>query len=97
MQALESVDRKDKEIHIRTSCDADNVRLEVYDNGPDIPAECKDRIFDPLFSTKANSENMGLGLSIVKSVVDAHDGRIEVVNHDEGVTFRIEFPRFKGE
>ena len=96
MQAQEALNRTDKEIVITTSCHAEKVRLEVYNNGPGIPDEVMDKIFDPLYSTKENSENMGLGLSIVRSIVAGSDGVIEVVNYDEGVSFRIEFPRYRG-
>ena len=95
-QALESVNRTDKQIAIITKCQDDKVLLEVFNNGPLIPDEVIGKIFDPLYSTKENSENMGLGLTIVQSIVAAHDGRIEVVNHADGVSFRIEFPRYRG-
>ena len=95
MQAMETMTMADKEIVITTSCQAEKVVLAVYNNGPAIPDEVMDKIFDPLYSTKENSENMGLGLSIVQSIVAAHEGKISVTNHDAGVSFRIEFPRYR--
>jgi len=49
-------------------------RLEVEDNGPGVPDEIEDEIIRPFFSTK--KESIGLGLSIVKGIVDAHGGTI---------------------
>ena len=95
MQAMDSTGIVNKEIAITTSCLDAEVLLEVYNNGPAVSEEVMAKIFDPLYSTRANTENMGLGLSIVQSIVTAHDGRIEVVNRDEGVSFRIEFPRYR--
>ncbi len=56
------------------------VEISVADNGPGIPADQADRIFEPLFSTKAFG--FGLGLSIVKQVVEQHGGGIEVDSMD---------------
>ena len=52
------------------------VVVDVVDNGPGVPAELTDRIFNPFFTTKA--QGTGLGLAIVSKIVDAHDGRIDV-------------------
>jgi signal transduction histidine kinase len=52
------------------------VEISIADNGPGIPTDQADRIFEPLFSTKAFG--FGLGLSIVKQVVEQHRGGIEV-------------------
>ena len=52
------------------------VLVEVADDGPGVPAELTDRIFNPFFTTKVTGT--GLGLAIVRKIVDAHDGRIDV-------------------
>jgi two-component system sensor histidine kinase HydH len=52
------------------------VSLVVQDSGEGIPREHLDKIFDPFFSTK--KKGTGLGLAIVKSIIEAHDGEIEV-------------------
>jgi len=60
----------------------------VSDRGHGIPTEDLDRIFDSFFTTKRNG--MGLGLSIARSLVEAHGGRIWAENNtDAGATFRF--------
>lgn len=74
----------------------DAVRLEVTDTGPGIPDENKRRLFTPFFTTR--SKGMGLGLSIVKGIVDAHQGVIrEVGSEGEGAHFIIVLPAAKRE
>jgi two-component system nitrogen regulation sensor histidine kinase NtrY len=66
-------------------------RCIVADNGPGIPNEIRDRIFEPYFSTKAGGT--GLGLAIVKRIVDDHSGFIRVFkNAPTGSKFVIELP-----
>ncbi len=66
-------------------------RLEVADNGPGISDEDKTRLFEPNFSTK--TAGMGLGLTIVNSIVTDHKGMIRVVdNQPRGAKFVIELP-----
>ena len=97
LHALDTADRENKEIVITTECKMDKVVLEIFNNGPPIPQDIIEKIYDPFFSTKTtNGENMGLGLSIVQSIVSEHGGHIAAINHDDGVSFRIEFPRYSG-
>lgn len=68
---------------------------EIRDTGPGIPPEIIDKIFDPFFTTKEKGGglNIGLGLSISRSIINAHGGRIEVESRpDEGAAFRIYLP-----
>jgi two-component system, NtrC family, sensor histidine kinase AtoS len=67
------------------------VVVDVADNGPGVPAELSDRIFDPFFTTK--TKGTGLGLGIVRKIVDAHDGRIDLSSSSEkGTRFRVTLP-----
>ena len=65
--------------------------IEVRDNGPGIPKENWDRVFDPYYTSKA--EGTGLGLAIVKKVVLEHGGEVRLDRAPEGgARFRIELP-----
>jgi signal transduction histidine kinase len=67
------------------------VMIDVADDGPGVPEEVKDRIFSPFFTTKPRGS--GLGLAIVRKIVDAHDGRIDVMARPYGGTcFRVTLP-----
>ncbi len=69
----------------------DGVEIAIVDNGPGIPAENMDRIFNPFFTTR--STGTGLGLAIVHSIVEAHGGTIRVSNREEGgAQFMIRLP-----
>jgi len=67
------------------------VIVEVADDGPGVPADLTDKIFNPFFTTKVTGT--GLGLAIVRKIVDAHDGRIDVNSvRESGTRFRITLP-----
>lgn len=67
------------------------VMLEVCDHGPGIPPEARARLFDAFFTTR--SKGMGIGLAVVKQIIDEHDFSIEVESvADQGTTFRIRIP-----
>jgi two-component system NtrC family sensor kinase len=69
------------------------VVMEVRDNGVGVAPEHLRHIFDPFFTTKPVGEGMGLGLSICNSIIDAHDGRIEVMSTvGVGSAFRVIIP-----
>ena len=60
----------------------DVLRISVSDNGPGIPDSVAERLFRPFFTTKAHGT--GLGLALVQKVIVFHNGRVTVVNGDEG-------------
>ena len=67
------------------------VRVEVRDSGTGIDAKDVDRMFQPLYTTKA--EGLGMGLTISRTIVDAHGGRMEATNNAHGgATFRFTLP-----
>ena len=89
-QAMEGNGR----IVIRTGCDADQVWVEIEDNGSGIAPEHLDRIFEPFFTTKPVGKGTGLGLSIVYGIVQAHNGKLEVDSElGRGTRFRMILPR----
>jgi signal transduction histidine kinase/ligand-binding sensor domain-containing protein len=66
--------------------------VEVEDNGPGIPPEIQDKIFEPLFTTKKKGEGTGLGLAICKNVVTKHFGTIGVESKPGKTVFRVILP-----
>ena len=84
------------EVVIATHWDGgEHVQVVITDNGPGIPADLRDRVFLPYFSTKTTG--MGLGLPIVHQIVSDHGGRIEVEdNAPRGTRFTIELPVLRG-
>jgi two-component system NtrC family sensor kinase len=69
------------------------VLIEIGDNGPGIPTEVRERVFEPFVSTKAAGTGTGLGLSISKRVVHEHGGAIAVESVvGEGTKFSVWLP-----
>ncbi len=67
------------------------VELVIEDDGPGVPGDITSRIFNPFFTTKP--QGSGLGLPIVRKIVDAHDGRIDVATSaGRGTTFTVTLP-----
>jgi two-component system NtrC family sensor kinase len=80
-------------ITIRTGTEADNVWVEVEDNGGGIAKENLGRIFDPFFTTKAVGKGTGLGLSLSYGIVKKHFGQIDVFSEvGAGTRFRVTLP-----
>jgi signal transduction histidine kinase len=66
--------------------------VEVEDDGPGIPASARDRLFDAFFTTRAHG--MGIGLAVVKRILDDHGFAVEVDSRDrEGTTIRVVIPK----
>lgn len=64
--------------------------FEIRDTGPGIPGEVRERMFNPFFTTRA--EGTGLGLAIVHRIVDAHGGRLDVLDAEPGTIMRLSLP-----
>jgi two-component system, LuxR family, sensor kinase FixL len=92
MEALGQAPEDDRRILVRTAQAGDSgVELAISDTGPGIPPELLPRLFESFFTSKRSG--MGLGLSIARSVVEAHGGRIRAENNpDRGATFRVSLP-----
>lgn len=88
--------REDSRINIHTELQGRYARLLISDNGPGFPVELLSRIFEPYVTTKARGT--GLGLPIVKKIVEEHLGSIEIANAPEGgARIDIRLPLVKGE
>ena len=88
MEATVAVDRR---MIIRSRADDGDCVISVRDAGSGVPAASFDRLFDQFFSTKA--EGLGMGLSIARSIIGAHGGRIWATNNtDLGATFHLALP-----
>jgi len=93
MQALDRVERANKQIFCRTYQAAGGIALEVGDNGPGIDEKIREKIFEPFFSSNSSGENMGLGLCIVHSIISSYNGKISFSTNSAGDTvFKVEFP-----
>lgn len=96
MDAMGGVESHERRLTIRTLVDPERtVRLEVCDRGTGIDGTKLDRIFQPYFTTK--HEGLGMGLSIARSIVEAHGGRLWARNNPgPGATFSLKLPIRKG-
>jgi signal transduction histidine kinase len=76
--------------------DDGRVKVEISDDGPGIPPKVINRIFDPFFTTKPEGKGTGLGLPVVKEIIENHGGTIDVFSvPGSGATFTILFPAAK--
>lgn len=94
LNALDIVNDANGVVSVETKYlpDKNEVKLTVSDNGSGISEEMKDKIFTPFESDK-NKFGTGLGMPIVKQVVDQHEGRIEIETElDKGTAFHIILP-----
>ena len=68
------------------------VKIEITDSGPGIPKEINSEIFEPFFTTKPPGEGTGLGLDIVKKILEKHRGTIAVESQPGRTTFKVFLP-----
>jgi signal transduction histidine kinase len=91
IDAMKDTASENRIISIRTSRVENFAQLSVSDRGPGIPEDKLKEIFDPFFTSKA--EGMGMGLSIARTIIEAHHGLISAKNRDHGgASFRIKLP-----
>jgi signal transduction histidine kinase len=94
IDAMADMASENRTISIRTSRVEKFAELSVSDRGPGIPEDKLKKVFEPFFTSKA--EGMGMGLSIARTIVEAHHGLISAKNRDHGgASFRIRLPLCK--
>jgi C4-dicarboxylate-specific signal transduction histidine kinase len=92
IEAMQSITERPRELVIRSEQDdAQHVRVTVTDCGVGFPTDSADRLFNTLFTTK--SSGMGMGLSICRSIIELHGGRIwAVANMPYGASIQLTLP-----
>jgi two-component system sensor histidine kinase FlrB len=91
LQAMSAKEVKKPLITIQLYKQANHVYLSVKDNGPGIAPQFSEKIFQPFYTS--SSKGTGLGLAVVKSVVEAHQGEVKIINQvDCGAHFVIKLP-----
>jgi signal transduction histidine kinase len=79
-------------VAITATAEGHQLIVRVIDDGPGIPADIRGRIFDPFFTTKKVGQGTGLGLDIVKRIVQKHRGTIEVESQPGYTQFSVALP-----
>ena len=91
IDAMKDTPAEKRIISIRTSRVDNFAQLSVSDNGPGIPEDKLKQVFEPFFTSKA--EGMGMGLSIARTIIEAHNGTISAHNQaNGGAEFRVRLP-----
>jgi signal transduction histidine kinase len=89
---MAAVDDRPRRLLIRTERDSNGVRLTVRDAGVGFEPQSIDKLFDAFYTTK--SGGMGIGLSVSRSIVERHHGRLWAeLNDGPGATFSFSIPR----
>jgi two-component system, NtrC family, sensor histidine kinase GlrK len=90
---------RDGEIRLAVTASAEAVSIDVHDSGPGIAKQDESKLFDPFYRGEGGYESYvtgsGLGLSIVKEYVAAHEGRIRLIDEPQGAHFCITLPMQK--
>lgn len=73
----------------------EQIVLVVRDNGPGIPLEIQSRIFDPFFTTKEVGKGTGLGLHLIRTEMERHEGSVTFSTSTQGTEFTLKFPKKK--
>ncbi len=79
-------------LEIKTMRDREFFNVFIVDNGPGIPKEIQEKIFDPFFTTKPMGKGTGLGLEVVRQIINQHNGTIELNSQPGRTEFKICIP-----
>ena len=89
--AIDAVDGRGN-ITVRAFAEEDRVVVEVVDDGPGIPREARQRVFEPFYTTKEVGAGTGLGLDVVRRIVVAHGGGVSVLSEPGETRFTVGLP-----
>jgi signal transduction histidine kinase len=89
--ALDAVE-EGGQVEITAGRDRDRVVVAIIDNGQGVPVEIRGKIYDPFFTTKPVGQGTGLGLDIVRRLVQRHNGEIELQSSPGRTEFRVTLP-----
>jgi signal transduction histidine kinase len=91
MVAMSSMPSAERRVTVSTARDDNSAEFSVSDVGPGIPVAKLKEVFEPFFTTKP--QGMGMGLSIARTIVEAHGGRLSAENQaGRGAAFRMRLP-----
>ncbi len=90
IQSIEQKKPENPRIEVVVKAEASFVTIAVSDNGIGVPEENINYIFEPQFTTKTSG--MGLGLGMVKNIVETYGGKISLTSSEENTTFKVSFP-----
>jgi signal transduction histidine kinase len=79
-------------LRLRTGHKADLILVEIWDDGPGVPPELKDRIFEPFFTTKAPGRGLGLGLDTAMRILRKHRGQLTFESKPGATCFQVHLP-----
>ncbi|OQY53012.1 MAG: hypothetical protein DRR08_10725 [Candidatus Parabeggiatoa sp. nov. 2] len=79
-------------LEIEATIEKTDVLINITDNGPGIPDDIKQKIFEPFFTTKPPGEGSGLGLDIVRKIIEKHEGKITFTSTLGKTTFTVSIP-----
>ncbi len=92
LEAMQEMDKSERHLTLQTKlCHDSGVEVLVHDTGPGLQAYEIEKIFEPFYTTKP--EGMGMGLAIIRSIIDSHGGELQVhSNEGDGTTFKFTLP-----
>jgi C4-dicarboxylate-specific signal transduction histidine kinase len=91
-EAMADTPRDRRRVSVQNDVGLDRVKVSVQDAGTGLPAAVDGRLFEPFVTTKANG--IGIGLTIARTIVETHGGRMEAHNNPQGgATFTVTLPR----
>jgi signal transduction histidine kinase len=91
VEAMQATPTDKRRVIISTTCEGNSsIAISVRDYGSGLPTDDVDKVFNHFYSTKPNG--MGMGLTIVRSIVEAHGGKLRAENADGGARFFFTLP-----